>query len=125
VDNKHAKNALIVDRLRGIGVSVLLAGSTVQALTLVKQHDFDIVITDMHRRERANDGFPSGIRLIAAMRGAPSASTAGGRPSIILYCAKRSLLTYGKDAEAKGADFVTSSEVELLGTLARFYPSLF
>ena len=125
VDDKPSNNALLVDRLRGVGVKVDQALTTADALDKLKRREYDIVITDMHRGENVDDGVPSGIRLIVALRKPPGFLFPSGRkPLLFVYCSKGGLLRYGKEAQEKGADFVSASEIEVLGLLSRVYPGL-
>lgn len=125
VDDRPEHNRVGVDRLRSAGIEVEQVKHTDAAVEKLKRKNFGVIITDMHRGEKAGDGRPSGIRLIEIVQNMfTHPERSGPRPLVMMFCSSSSFEKHGEWAKRAGADVVTASEVELLENLARCYPGL-
>jgi CheY-like chemotaxis protein len=107
VDDRPENNALIVEKLRETGFAVDAAISTRDGVRLYKRRRYDIVLSDMGRRESGRDVPDAGVQLIQELR------SLGAQEPIIVYCSTRASDNFGVRARSAGATSVTSSTTEL------------
>jgi len=102
VDDNHERNAYERHALQVLGFSIELAETSTEALKLVSGQRFDIVISDMNRREEPK----AGLRLLSEIR------VAGTDVAYIIYAA----VTVDQQAEAwkRGALGVTDRPDDLI-----------
>lgn len=118
VDDHPENNAFLIDSLReGPDRAVVVeAPSTKDALAkLADDPAFDLVITDLARKEDGTERQDAGIALIEALRGR------GIRIPVIAFPSAQAAQTLGPAALAVGAVAVTASPTELRA-LIRFRP---
>lgn len=111
VDDYPSNNALIVEKLQDDGFAVDLALSTREALNLFKRRRYDIVLSDMGRKEGARDVPDAGVQLTQELR-----AIAPGIP-LIIYCSSRARDAFAERAARAGATHVTSSAIDLYGQI--------
>jgi CheY-like chemotaxis protein len=109
VDDYPSNNALIIEKLEEDGLRVDRALSTREGLRLFGHRAYDIVLSDMGRREDGEDIGDAGVRLTEAIRKSDS------KIPIVIYCSNRARDLYGPRALEAGGNHVTSSAVELYG----------
>ena len=51
IDDNHANNQLQIEAWRSKGITVLLAGATTEALKLLEEYQFDVIVSDLFRDE--------------------------------------------------------------------------
>jgi CheY-like chemotaxis protein len=104
VDDHPSNNKQVEAVLREAGASIVVATTSADALSLLSQDTFDVVISDMNRDSNRHEG----VDFTAAVR-----KRYPNLP-ICIFCSSRSVREYGTMAEAQGAIEVTSSEARLL-----------
>lgn len=111
VNNQTASNPWILDQLQNMGVEIVPALSTAEAMQLVTSNPlpFDAVISNMGRTEEGEYRAKAGISLIEAMR------EAGINLPIFVYTSAR--VTATNEVIAAGGNGVTDSAVELFELL--------
>jgi CheY-like chemotaxis protein len=110
VDDKPEKNALMIDQLRALDVTVDTAKTTADALKLLGARNYDVVITDMYRREGGEVVQDAGLRLMRQIR--------QSYPRIRMMVLSRSS-SFFAEATQEGAECVTSSPTRLMGALRK------
>ncbi|OIK29427.1 response regulator [Streptomyces malaysiense] len=112
VDDRPENNATEVAQLRALGVDVVLARSTDEALrALARPHrTFDAVISDMSRREGTRTNRAAGLDLIRELR------AQGDTIPVFVYATARALALRGEITDAGGSG-VAGSSTELFGLL--------
>lgn len=111
VDDFPKNNSLIVEHLNKLGIDVVTALSTSEAMEALKSKPFDRVITDMGRIEGNVEVKAAGINLIRAIRKEfPDLL-------VVVYCSPPAVAQYGAEALTAGAVKVTPSQTELLEAL--------
>jgi len=111
LDDHPSNNTLLVEQLVRQHIRVAPAQSTAQALSLLSKNSYALLITDMARREGTQRQPDAGVQTVREVRQLyPSLP-------IIVYCSKDTALTYGQQAEAAGANFITSSGTSLLANV--------
>jgi CheY-like chemotaxis protein len=115
VDDNPANNLFEMGKLREAGFLVRQVGSTDEAVAaLEEKHDeFDLLITDMHRKEGGDERAEAGIQLIEWLRRFEGNKQLPEIPAIV-YCSAWAVRTFGSKALARGATGVTASTTELL-----------
>ena len=106
VDDVPANNSLFVDNIRSLGIEVIQESSTDAGLAKYSSRAFDVVITDMGRKEGLVFNAQAGLEFVRALR------DRGARCPIIVF-SSRSSQALRKDAISVGATAMTSSWVEL------------
>jgi CheY-like chemotaxis protein len=114
VDDHPDNNLFEVGKLRKEEVDVTTVTSTGDAMKALQQDHFDVVITDMVRREGLRDVRNAGVRLIEKMRAKGTDQT-----PVFVYCsAEDAVGKPAQDAMDAGATAVTASTTTLLQDLA-------
>ncbi len=109
VDDYPINNALIFEKLESDGFRVDRALSTREGLRLYSQRSYDVILSDMGRKEDTHEVPDAGVKLVDAIR------KSDGNIPIVLFCSNRARELYGERALAAGANHITSSAVELYG----------
>jgi CheY-like chemotaxis protein len=108
VDDRPANNLFETGKLREAGARVTVAITTREAIEALEQKHFDVVITDMQRREDGRDKPEAGIELIDRI------SENHQDLPVYVYCGKWAVETLGGKARARGARGATASTTQLL-----------
>lgn len=115
VDDYPSNNAFGIERLEEKGVNVRKELSTAAALHALSQEKFDLIITDLGRVEGGVDNPFAGLDLIEMAR------AQGVETQIVVFAGRRGEENADKLFEA-GADFVTSSMVDLMKIVQHTFP---
>lgn len=113
VDDHPENNALIVDQLMTAGVTVALAVSTAQAMELTSLHSYDVVISDLGRKEGNRFRPRAGLELAQELRAANS------RVPLVMFTSMRGAGSIREEAATIGVDEVTGSASDLTAFLRR------
>ncbi|WP_193315661.1 response regulator [Janthinobacterium aquaticum] len=113
LDDHPRNNTLLVEQLVRQNIRVDLAQSTVQALSLLSKKPYALLITDMARLEGGQRRPDAGVQTVREVR-----QLTPSMP-IIVYCSKDTAVTYGQQAEAAGANFITTSGISLLANVSK------
>ena len=111
LDDHPRNNTLLVEQLERENIKVDQAVSTRQALAMLQQKPYALLITDMARAENGRRLKDAGVRTVREVRQAHAALP------IIVYCSKDTVASYGTEAEAAGARFITTSGTSLLAAV--------
>lgn len=111
VDDEPKNNSYFVDTLNKLNVQVDLAGSTADGLIKFNNEQYDIVISDMGRREGGRYNRRAGLDLLRVIR-EKSAET-----PFFIFCSTRSAHENRDEAMRMGASGITSSATELYSLL--------
>ncbi|OYO28928.1 response regulator [Janthinobacterium sp. PC23-8] len=111
LDDHPRNNTLLVEQLARENIKVDLAQSLAQALSLLQKNQYALLITDMARLEGGQRVKDAGVRTVRDVRQAMP------ELPILVYCNKDTMASYGKQAEAAGARFVTTSGTSLLAAV--------
>lgn len=107
VDDNPSNNALIVEKLQDDGFAVDLALSTKEGMSLFKRRHYDLVLSDMGRKEGNRDVPDAGVVLAKEIR-----SLSPNVPFLV-FCSSRARDAFAPRAMNAGANHVTSSAIEL------------
>ena len=107
VDDKPSNNAIQVDKLRNEGWQVELALTTAEALDKFDDQKFDLIISDMGRREDGISRPTAGIDLAEEIRSRDS------QIPIIVFTTHQALSRFQVPAKKAGISVLTNSTVEL------------
>ena len=111
LDDHPCNNTLLVEQLERENIKVDQAISTRQALDMLQQKAYALLITDMARVENRRRIKDAGVRTVREVRQAlPTLA-------IIVYCSKDTVASYGTQAQAAGARFITTSGTSLLAAV--------
>ncbi|MGK5026113.1 response regulator [Janthinobacterium sp. RB2R34] len=113
LDDHPGNNTLLVEQLARNNIQVDLAQSLAQAQVLLQKNRYGLLITDMARLEGGRHAKNAGVRTVREVR------LAMPDLPIVVYCSKDTATSYGKQAEAAGARFITSSGTSLLAQVNR------
>lgn len=111
LDDHPRNNTLLVEQLVRQHIRVDLVQSTAQALSLLSKKPYALLITDMARLEGGQRQPDAGVQTVREVR-----QLTPSMP-IIVYCSKDTAVTYGQQAEAAGANFITTSGTSLLASV--------
>ena len=111
LDDHPRNNTLLVEQLGRENIKVDQAVSTRQALAMLQQKRYALFITDMARVENGRRIKDAGVRTVREVR-----QTLPELP-IVVYCSKDTVASYGTEAQAAGARFITTSGTSLLATV--------
>ena len=111
LDDHPRNNTLLVEQLERENIKVDQAVSMRQALAMLQQKPYALLITDMARAENGRRLKDAGVRTVREVRQAHAALP------IIVYCSKDTVASYGTEAEAAGARFITTSGTSLLASV--------
>ena len=111
LDDHPSNNTLLVEQLARENIKVDLAQSQAQALSLLQKNQYALLVTDMARLEGGQRVKDAGVRTVRDVRQAMP------ELPILVYCNKDTMASYGKQAEAAGARFVTTSGTSLLAAV--------
>jgi CheY-like chemotaxis protein len=111
VDDHPENNAFLVATLRDQGVDVTEVTSTAEALSALKAASFDVVVTDLSRREGLTERHDAGVALISQVR------DAGSQIPVIVYASELAIRASGATALAAGAVTATASPTTVLEAL--------
>ncbi len=111
VDDNPTNNSFLIEHLNRQGVRVVTARTTKEALDLLKQQDFQRVVTDLGRVEGRRFDQTAGLNLIRAIR------THDPSMPVAVYSSTRSIRVYAADALEAGADIITDNGQNLLQAL--------
>lgn len=106
VDDAPMNNAFLIQKFEDEGVYVQKEISTQSALAAWERRPFDLVISDLGRRENGADNPFAGLDLVKAIRGR------GGAVPILIFAGPRGL-QHRAELMAAGATEVTSSPVDV------------
>ncbi|MDR7383351.1 hypothetical protein [Promicromonospora iranensis] len=110
VDDHPENNAVLADSWRRDGAHVETARSTSEALLLLEDHAYGLIISDMGRHESGTDVPDAGLRLLAKVR------TNDPITPFVLY---GNVGPFSESAKAAGATLVTGSTFELMEFASR------
>lgn len=119
VDDSPNRNALLVSRLREAGVIIDQATTTREALALLSRETYGVVVTDVARRGEESPE-TAGLRFIREMRG-QSTQTLNAHVPVVVFCSRSHEARVREEALDSGADFVTSSQVDLWAQFTRYF----
>ena len=111
LDDHPRNNTLLVEQLERENIKVDQAVSTRQALAMLQQKHYALFITDMARVENGRRIKDAGVRTVRTVR-----QTWPELP-IVVYCSKDTVASYGTEAQAAGARFITTSGTSLLASV--------
>lgn len=111
LDDHPRNNTLLVEQLARENIKVDLAQSLAQALSLLQKNQYALLITDMARLEGGQRIRDAGVRTVRDVQ------VAQPDLPVIVYCSKDTMTSYGKQAEAAGARFITTSGTSLLAAV--------
>lgn len=111
LDDHPRNNTLLVEQLARENIKVDLVQSLAQAMSLLQKNQYALLITDMARLEGGQRVKDAGVRTVREVR------VAQPELPIIVYCSKDTVASYGKEAEAAGARFITTSGTSLLAAV--------
>lgn|GEM_PF-1692630 len=111
LDDHPRNNTLLVEQLERENIKVDQAVSTRQALAMLQQKPYALFITDMARVENRRRIRDAGVHTVREVRQAQPALP------IIVYCSKDTVASFGVEAEAAGARFITTSGTSLLAAV--------
>lgn len=111
LDDHPRNNTLLVEQLERENIKVDQAVSTRQALAMLQQKRYALFITDMARAENGRRIKDAGVRTVREVRQVQP------QLPIIVYCSKDTVASYGTEAEAAGARFITTSGTSLLASV--------
>ena len=111
LDDHPRNNTLLVEQLERDNIKVDQAVSTRQALAMLQRRHYALLITDMARMENGRRIMDAGVRTVHEVRQAQPTLP------IVVYCSKDTVASYGTEAEAAGARFITTSGTSLLATV--------
>nr|WP_314636933.1 response regulator [uncultured Janthinobacterium sp.] len=111
LDDHPRNNTLLVEQLERENIKVDQAVSMRQALAMLQQKHYALLITDMARAESGRRIKDAGVQTVREVRQAQPALP------IIVYCSKDTVASYGTAAEAAGARFITTSGTSLLAAV--------
>jgi CheY-like chemotaxis protein len=111
LDDHPRNNTLLVEQLERENIKVDQAVSTRQALAMLQQKHYALFITDMARVENGRRLKDAGVRTVREVR-----QTLPDLP-IVVYCSKDTVASYGTEAQAAGARFITTSGTSLLASV--------
>jgi len=113
LDDHPRNNTLLVEQMARENIKVELAQSLAQAQALLKKTPYALLITDMARLEGGRRIKDAGVQTVREVHQA--------KPDlpIIVYCSKDTVASYGQQAEAAGARFITTSGTSLLAAVRK------
>ena len=109
-DHPRNKN-LLVEQLERENIKVDQPVSTRQALAMLQQRHYALLITDMARVENRRRIKDAGVRTVREVRQVQP------ELPIVVYCSKDTVASYGTEAQAAGARFITTSGTSLLASV--------
>lgn len=107
VDDYPSNNAFLIDKFRSDGIDVELSLSTEDALGRIGQRRFNLLISDLGRREGTSDNPFAGLDLLKRLSGG------GDRIPSVIYAGRRGL-EHERELKAAGANLVTSSPTDVI-----------
>jgi len=116
VDDKPKNVALEMAWLRDRGVQIDEAPTTEEAMSLFERDKYDLVITDMFRRELGVRSPHAGVDLLEKLR------QADPNVNVIAYCAAASARAFGNKFLESGGRAVVSDPVDLFSKLSQYVP---
>jgi CheY-like chemotaxis protein len=111
IDDNPKNNSYFIQQLSDTGIKVDLAQSTSEGEALLKSKKYDLLISDMGRKDALNYNPTAGIDLLDFVRKTDKTTP------FVIYSSSRALKDYGQRAIDHGATAVTSSPTELSGIL--------
>jgi len=111
VDDHPRNNATLIEDLSKMGIEIVTATSTADALAKVEAKRFDRIISDMGRTESGQYQRSAGLDLTRQIRAVDK------KVPIIIYSSSRAAQTYRAEALAAGANEITSSPTVLYTAL--------
>jgi CheY-like chemotaxis protein len=111
VDDNPKNNSYFVEQLTRAGITVDQAMSTADAASLFCSRTYDLIISDMGRKEGNTYNPTAGLDLLKLVK--PKEPTV----PFIVFCSPRATVAYGAEAKELGATAVTSSPTQLVGLL--------
>lgn len=111
VDDKPRNNATLIENLSELGIRVVTALSTAEAMATFETGRFDRVISDLGRTEGGTYVRFAGLDLTKQIRAVDRTVP------IIIYSSARAAQTYKQEALAAGATAITSSPTALINEL--------
>jgi CheY-like chemotaxis protein len=111
IDDHPKNNSYFVEQLTASGIKVDLAVTTSEGLARFSSGKYQVIVSDMGRREDGQEVPDAGVALVKAIR------TRDAQVPIIVYCSINAARQFGDKAKQLGATAVTSSPTELAGLL--------
>lgn len=111
VDDEPKHNSYFVDTLNRLNVQVDIAESTADGLIKFNKERYDVVISDMGRREGGRYNRRAGLELLRVIRERNSDTP------FFIFCSTRSAHENRDEAMKLGANGITSSATELYSLL--------
>jgi CheY-like chemotaxis protein len=112
VDDQPKNNSYFVQQLTDLGVNVDLALSTADGLARLSRHDYNVVISDMGRKEDESYNPIAGLYLLKDIQ------KINRTIPVIFFCSRRGVEDHKEEVMAMGAKGITSSSTELFGLLS-------
>jgi CheY-like chemotaxis protein len=120
VDDNPDNNLFEVGKLNEAGFVVTQVTSTDEAVAALRGDRFDLVVTDMGRREHGRDVPDAGLRLVDWIRTREADEQHPPVP-VFVYCSAWAVEQLGPQAVDRGATGVTSSTTALLQGIERAF----
>jgi CheY-like chemotaxis protein len=117
VDDNPTNNAQEIKIMNELGATITLARSTDEALDKVRHEQFDVIISDMGRREHGRDDYRAGYDLLEKLKEELMQDELKRRPRYIIYAGWNAPKQV--EAEYHGAFGSTNIPQELLDLVRR------
>ena len=108
VDDNPKNNSYEVANLMEKGFMVDIAKTTADGLQLFSRNDYNLVLSDMGRKEGNEYVVDAGMRLVRTLREGSTDLPIG------IYCGRHSVAKYKEEALRIGANIITASTMELM-----------
>ncbi|MFV0308449.1 MAG: response regulator [Desertimonas sp.] len=116
MDDHPENNVNLVTALAAVGISVVTARSTSEALDLAQRQPYGLIITDLGRHENGSDESDAGMALIHHVRDQDV------NTPIYVYSTRRAVARQDELKRA-GADLVTNRPTEIFSSTVRLLTS--
>jgi CheY-like chemotaxis protein len=113
VDDEPKNNSYVIAYLDSIGVKVINAATTEEALQKLASDGIDCVVTDLNHPDKNKGAEPAGIELVRRIRAQNS------KIPIYIFTSRHHAESYKSAAQAAGATQITDSPTQLLAALRR------
>lgn len=117
VDDNPKNNAYLISSIQTSGYVVDLAKTTNEALKLLGQNQYRVIISDMGREENGDYRPEAGLELLKKLR------SEGNSTPFVVFCSSIGARKYKEAVIANGGISATSSSSVLFGLIREFIPS--
>lgn len=113
VDDNPENNTLLVDQLTRWGILVDQVTSTDAAISILPKNKYDLVLSDMSRKENGIDVDDAGVQLVTKVH------QVNPQLQVLIFCSSYMASKLGSIAKSAGAALVTSSGTKLLAEIRK------